>query len=999
MTTRKNQTSQPDKTGSSVSKTADSHESLPTFPIVGIGASAGGLSAFEAFFSAMPSDTVPGMAFVLVQHLSPDHKSMLADLVKRYTRMQVFEVEDGVVVQPNSVYIIPPNRDMAFLNGTLQLLEPVYARGLRLPIDYFFRSMAQDLHERAIGIILSGTGSDGTLGVRAIKGEGGMVMVQTPESTEFDGMPRCAIATGLVDYILPPAEMPGQLISYSAIAFEHENRHRDIKAINSEDTLKKVSVLLRAQTGHDFSLYKQNTISRRIERRMFVHQIEHLEDYVRFLQQNPNEIDALFNDLLIGVTNFFRDTEPFTALANNAIPRLFSNKPAGATIRIWTCGCSTGEEAYSIAILLQEKMDELRQNFKVQIFATDIDNRAIEQARSGIYPANICSDVSPERLTRFFTQENDGGQYRINKIIRDMLVFSKHDLAKDPPFSKIDMISCRNLLIYLGGELQKRLIPLFHYALNPGGILFLGTSESIGDFTDLFSPLDRQSKLYRRIDDIATSHRTDLGRLQLPATERTNSQRNVDKTIRETKPSLRELTERILIQKFTPVSILVNKRGDIVYIHGRSGRYLELPPGESGINNILKTAREGLRYELTSALHRSVIHKETVCRTGLKVRTNGDFTHINLTVEPVSEDLKPDREASLYLVVLEDVPSFTRPEQQAVATAEIKIGPACDSAEKQIAELKKELQAKEEYLQSTIEELETSNEDLKSSNEEMQSINEELQSTIEELETSKEELQSVNEELSTVNTELQTKVAELSRANNDMNNLLAGTGIGTVFLDHKLCIQRFTPAATRVINLIRTDVGRPLGHIVSNLVDYNSMIEDTQAVLNTLNTREIEVQAQSGDWFLLCIRPYRTLENVIEGAVITFTEITEIIRARDSLQRLGVVVNDSYDAITVQDMDGRILAWNPAAERMYGWSCKEAVELDVQMRIPEHLREKALQDMQKLCRAEVLEPYQTQRLTKDGRIIGVWLTATALVNKDGDVYAIATTEREQGITE
>ena len=448
---------------------------------MGIGASAGGLAAFEAFFSGMPADSDPGMAFVLVQHLAPDHKSILTDLIRRYTRMQVFEVEDGMEVQPNCAYIIPPGRDMAFLNGTLQLLEPAAPRGQRLPIDFFFRSLAHDQRERAIGVVLSGTGSDGTLGVRAIKGEGGMVMAQNPESTEYDGMPRSAIATGLVDYELPPAEMPAQLIAYVTHAFGKPPRPAH-PAPKSENALKKIFVLLRAQTGHDFSQYKPSTSQRRIERRMAVHQIESMDGYVKFIQQTPEEVDALFRDMLIGVTSFFRDPEAFKALEEQIIPKLFAGKRADATIRIWVPGCSTGEEAYSLAILLAEHQEALKQSFKVQVFATDIDSHAIAAARAGIYPASIAADLTPERLARFFSPEPGDSAFRIHKGIRDMLVFSEQNVIKDPPFSKLDLISCRNLLIYLGGDLQKKLIPLFHYALNPGGFLFLGTSETVGEF-------------------------------------------------------------------------------------------------------------------------------------------------------------------------------------------------------------------------------------------------------------------------------------------------------------------------------------------------------------------------------------------------------------------------------------------------------------------------------------------------------------------------------------
>jgi two-component system, chemotaxis family, CheB/CheR fusion protein len=763
------------------------------FPVVGLGASAGGLAAFEAFFSGMPAATDPGMAFVLVQHLDPDHESLLCNIVPRYTRMQVFEVEDGMMVRPNCAYIIPPGRDMAFLNGTLQLFEPTEGRGHRLPINFFFRSLAQDQRERAIGIVLSGTGSDGTQGVRAIKAAGGMVMAQNAASSEFDGMPRSAFATGLVDYELPPAEMPAQLIAYVARAFGRLPGSTHLPASKVESAMLKIFVLLRARTGHDFSLYKPATIDRRIERRLAVHQIEGIDGYVKYLQQTPAEVEALFRDLLIGVTSFFRDPEAFQVLEDQVIPALFAHKSPGAVIRVWTAGCSTGEEAYSIAILLVERMEALKASFTVQLFATDIDSRAIATARTGLYPASIAADVSPERLARFFTAEADGGGYRIHNGIRDLLVFSEQDVIKDPPFSKLDLISCRNLLIYLGAALQKKLIPLFHYALKPGGCLFLGTSEGVGEHGDLFSVLDRKAKLYRRKEDLGGYHRLALAHFQPAITGVDASLPTAAAkvaTAMGAHASLRETTEQALLSQVVAAGALVNARGDILYLHGRTGLFLELSPGEAGINNILKMAREGLRHELTSGLHRAVKTHDTVLCPGLRVKTNGHFTSVNLTIRPVTTGRGAPPESPFFLVVLEEVPAGKAvggPTPDVAGT-----GAATSESGAQIAALKAELRAKEEYLQSTHEELETSNEELKSSNEEMQSVNEELQSTNEELETAKEEMQSVNEELATVNTELQTKVADLSRANDDMNNLLAGTGIGTVFVDHELRILRLT---------------------------------------------------------------------------------------------------------------------------------------------------------------------------------------------------------------
>jgi len=1104
------------------------------FPIVGIGASAGGLGAFEAFFAGMPAEVDPGMAFVLVQHLAPDHESILADLIRRYTRMSVFEVVDGMVVRPNCAYIIPPGRDMAFLNGTLQLLEPLKPRGQRLPIDFFFRSLAQDQHHRAIGVVLSGTGSDGTAGVRAIKSEGGMVMAQSPESTEFDGMPRSALATGLVDFELPPAEMARQLMAYTAHAFGKSlSRPPAIPIPKQENAVKKIFVLLRSQTGHDFSQYKPSTIHRRIERRMAVHQIDSLEGYVKFVQRTPAEVEALFRDLLIGVTNFFRDTEAFQALEEQVIPKLFVEKPAGSVIRVWCPGCSTGEEAYSIAILLQERMEALKQSNTLQVFATDIDSRAVATARAGLYPASIAVDLSRERLARYFVAEPDGSTYRIHKNIRDLIVFSEQNVIKDPPFSKLDLISCRNLLIYMGQDLQKKLIPLFHYALNPGGMLFLGTSETVGDFNDLYSVVDRKAKLYQRKEDYRGGQRAALGHFLPPMTAILAALPGVHpqaaaRMAVPVKLPLRELTEQTLLQKVTPTGALVNGKGDILYMHGRTGMYLELGAGEGAFPNILKMAREGLRHELATALHKAQEAKESINYPGLRVKTNGHFTRVNLSIHQVATGPIATVETPLYLVVLEEGPPLE----------EMSPDPSSENSDSsldidgRLTALKEELRAKEEYLQTANEELETSNEELKSSNEEMQSVNEELQSTNEELETSKEELQSANEELATVNGELQTKVVDLSRANNDMNNLLAGTGIGTVFVDMHLRILRFTPTVSAIINLILSDVGRPVGHIVSNLVGYDRLVADVQAVLDTLIPKEVEVQTTKGEWYTMRTQPYRTLENMIEGAVITFVNITEmkkiqealrerermlqdsqavahigaymtnltaaefdtntwqasseiykifgidtayphtlagwvgfihpdsreelfayhkrvveerkrfdhqykIIRINDGAERwvqgtgeleydehsnpvrmlgtiqditerklveesllkaneqcrLAVVVRDSHDAITVQDLEGRTLAWNPGAVRLYGWSEAEALEINVCDRIPEGLRAGSLDTLAQLSRAEILEPYHTQRLTQAGALVEVSIISTALIDGVGQMYAIATTER------
>jgi two-component system CheB/CheR fusion protein len=965
---------------------------------VGIGASAGGLAAFEAFFSGMSADTTePGMAFVLIQHLDPVHKSILAELIRRFTRMPVVEVVDGMVVEANSVYIIPPNHDMALMDGALQLLDPVAPRGQRLPIDFFFRSLAQDQHNRAIGIILSGTGSDGTLGIRAIKGEGGMVMAQTTESAEYDGMPASAIATGLVDYTLQPAKMSAQLISYVSKAIGNPCRSGTAPVSLSETAMKKIFVLLRTQTGHDFSLYKPSTINRRIERRMAVQQIDTIEGYVKYLQRMPAEVQALFRDLLIGVTNFFRDPEAFQSLEKKVIPSIIANKAETGVIRVWSSGCSTGEEAYSLAILLAEGVEASKKNFAIQVFATDIDGQAIASARLGIYPASIVADIPSLRLARFFTLEPGGASYRIHKGIRDMVVFSEQDVVKDPPFSKLDLISCRNVMIYMGGVLQKKLIPLFHYALNPGGTLFLGTSETTGDFSNLFSVLDSKQKLYQRKEDFVSARRAVIDQFVpiLTAVNASLPTRGAGPTFHSSKPPLRELTESELLQQVIAAGALVNGQGDILYLHGRTGMFLEPTPGETGINNILKMAREGLRNDLAMALHKAAGTKGTVCHPGVRVKTNGHFTTVNLTVRPVTTGAGASLASPLYLVILEEAG-----EQGPGPAATESVGSDKLPVDARIEALKAELRAKEEYLQSANEEMQSSNEELKSSNEELQSVNEEMQSTNEELETSKEELQSLNEELSTVNAELQIKMLDLTRANNDMNNLLSGTGIATVFLDHQLRVLRFTPTASEIINLIPIDAGRPVAHIVSNLVGYDRLVADAQSVLDTLIPKEVEVQTTVGKWYTLRILPYRTIAHVIEGAVMTFVDITEIVKTREALKkandllRLAVILRDAHDAITVQDLEGRTIAWNPGAVRLYGWSEAEALAMNVRDRIPKKLREGALTTLIQLSRAEVLAPYRTQRMTKGGAVVEVSITSTALVNEIGTMYAIATTERK-----
>jgi two-component system CheB/CheR fusion protein len=830
--------------------------------VVGIGASAGGLSAFEQFFTSMPAITEYAVAFIIVQHLDPAHKSILSDLIKQYTKMDVSEVTDGVAIKANCTYIIPPNKDMALMNGKLYLMEQTTTKGLRLSIDHFFRSLANDQHERAICILFSGTGSDGTQGLKEIKAQGGMVMVQDPESADYDGMLRSAIATGMVDFILPPDGMPAQLNAYIKYAFGGHLPSIPQLETTDSDTLRKILFLLHSRTGHDFSQYKPNTINRRIERRMAVNQVDTLGNYLLYIQQNLLEVDTLFKELLIGVTSFFRDKEAFDALKERVIIPLLASRSSEQPLRIWIPGCSTGEEALSIGMLVQEVIDYNKQNIKVQIFATDIDSEAIEKARTGIYLDNIIADIAPERLSRFFQRADNNN--RVLKNIRDMIIFAVQNVIRDSPFSKMDLISCRNLLIYMDQALQKKVISLFTYSLNPNGYLFLGNSESVGEFSDLFNVLDRKGKIFQCNADM--SYHKQMVNLYIPAVIGSKPPLSISGDVKlKEELNLRSMTEQTLLEEYSPACAVINEKGSVLYIHGRTGRYLEPAIGEANLN-IIQMARDGLRIELANAIHKVTNEKKTVSYQSLHVLSDGGFTIIDLFVKPITGITYM---SGLIMVIFKElgiIDKKSKDESNELVSA--------SDVEQRIKILETELRAKDEYLQTTMEELETSNEELKSTNEELQSSNEEWQSGNEELETSKEELQSINEELTTVNNELQQKLEELTRANNDINNLMSSTNIGTIFVNNQLLIQRFTPPISKLMSLIPTDVGRSIGHIVYNL-NYTHLVEDTQAVLDTLIPKEMEIQSTDGLWYLMRILPYRTIENVIDGAVLTFVDISE----------------------------------------------------------------------------------------------------------------------------
>lgn len=889
-------------------------EGKKPFYIVGMGGSAGSLEAFEEFFRNTPADT--GLAYVLVSHLDPTHKGIMPELIQRVTTMEVQQAKDGMKVRPNHVYVIPPNRDMSIMHGTLQLLEPTMPRGLRMPIDFFFRHLAEDLKEHSIGIIFSGMGSDGTLGLKAIKEKMGMVMVQDTSSAKYDGMPQSAISTGLADYVAPANELPAKLLGYTEHFAGIISTVREVPAPKETRTtgaLQKIFALLRAQSKNDFSLYKKNTVRRRIERRMSVHQLSNLNQYVRYLQENSNEIDLLFKELLIGVTNFFREPDAFTVLKEKVIPEMLKNKKNGDFIRVWVIGCSTGEEAYSIAIVLKECLDELKlKDIKTQIYATDIDKEAIDVARQGRYPDNIAADVSEERLQRFFSKEDE--HYRIKKSIRDGIVFAQQNILTDPPFTKLDMVSCRNLLIYLNSETQKKILPLFNYILNPGGVLFLGSSETIGSQIDLFSPLDNKWKIFMRRAPAVSRGQIEFPTSRLPFESRMAESARTQK---EPEVNITETARSFILQNIAPPVVLINDKGDILYLTRKTGKYLEPPVGKANIN-IYAMAREGLRTELGIAIRKVAAEGKSTTLKGISVRTNGEHQVINLTVSPFDE---PESVKGLMLVQFEDVETSAEK-----ALPSRKKSRSSSRLEAINSDLEKELQSTKEHLQTVIEEMETSQEELKSSNEELQSTNEELQSTNEEMVTSKEELQSLNEELTTLNAELQSKNEELSGTSDDMKNLLNSTQVPTIFLDNNLKIRRFTPYATKIASLIQGDVGRPITDIVLNL-DYKDLIKDVKTVLQTLASREAIVQTVDGSWQRMRIIPYRTADNVIDGVVVTFLDITDLMNVQEQMtertEYSESIIRTVREPLVVLNGNLRVVSANPSFYRTFNVTPKE----------------------------------------------------------------------------
>ncbi len=857
--------------------TSDALRQSKKFPIVGIGASAGGLEALEKFLSNVPAGC--GMAFVIVQHLDPTHKAALAELLQRTTSMPVVQIRDRMRVAPNHVYVIPPNRDLSILHGVLHLLEPSAPRGMRLPIDGFFRCLADDCQDNSIAVILSGMGSDGCLGLRAIKEKAGTVFVQS--DAKFDSMPRCAIDAGLADVIAPAELLPGKIIT----CLNHPacvDQNNLSLALTEQGALEKIIILLRTQTGQDFSPYKKNTLYRRIERRMGLHQIVTIADYVQFLRHNLQELNILYRELLIGVTSFFRDPDAWEQLCTKALPKLFAERPKGAVLRAWVPACSTGEEAYSLAIMFREALEQVKPSpgFSLQIFATDIDTDAIARARRGVYPLNIAADVNEQRLDRFFVK--DESAYRIVKDIREMIIFAPQNVVMDPPFTRLDILSCRNLLIYLAPEMQKKLLPLFFYSLTPGGILMLGTSETVGSNSTLFNPLSGKMRLFSRQDTAQPPLPLAIPAAASEIRHDESVEKRGDPGQSERMASLQSLADELMLQHFCPPAVLTNAGGDILYVGGRTGKYLEPATGSANWN-IFVMAREGLRYELSEAFHRALHTRKPCTIVGAQVGNNGGTQAVEITVQSLAE---PEKLSGMVLVLFADVPASAH----AQASAQTRLP---SQYKTRLAALERELVCTREQVQTIREEMQTSQEELKSANEEMQSTNEELQSTNEELTTSREEMQSMNEELHTINQELQAKVDELSGANSDLKNLLDSTNIATLFLDKALRIRRFTASAAKIINLIPGDMGRPVTDIASDLL-YPALDDDAQEVLRTLVPRELRVATRGGLCFNVRIVPYRTLDNCIDGVVVSCVDITDVINLENQLREAQARLEQGY---------------------------------------------------------------------------------------------------------
>ncbi len=851
--------------------------SLPT-PIVGLGASAGGLEALVQFLEQTPSNS--RIAYIVVQHLDPTQKAMLSELLQRVTVMPVREAEQGMRIEPGCVYVIPPNTELSVVNGALKLAPPVEPRGTRLPINVLFSSLASALGERAIGVILSGMGSDGTLGLQAIKAVGGLAVVQEPASAQFDSMPMSAIAAGCADIVAQPAEMPARILVYtSRIPQPAGATDETASPAPTASVLEQIIGLLQVHTGHDFSLYKSSTLHRRIERRMAIHGLATPDLYAEFLAHNAQEVQLLFKELLIGVTAFFRDAPVWQYLAETVLPAMLTPAAAQHNLRAWSVGCSTGEEAYSLAMVFCEVAERLPQphGFTLQIFATDLSADAIAQARRGRYPLSVSNNLSPERLARFFTAHET--YYEINKELRDMVLFTLHDVVLDPPFTKLDLVVCRNLLIYFHVQLQRRLLPLFHYSLRAGGVLMLGSSETIGGLGRLFESIEPKLRLYVRQESTSATS-PDFVMKSFPPLSGRIKERHVSPSNGPSGPidNLKSAADHVLLQVYAPAAIVLNRDADIVYISGRTGRYLEPAAGKANWN-FHAMVRDGLREPLSAAVHEAQTSSEPVRLQGLQVAGTGGTQVVDVTVQALHE---PDVLTGMTIIVFRDLIS-SPPGQSAgrgAATGRLSDSPRA------------ELQRYRDEIQTLREETRASREALQSANEELQSTNEELQSANEELTTSKEEMQSMNEELQTINNELLAKLDDLELAQSDLKNLLNSIEIAILFLDDGLNVRRYTDRAAKIFSLRESDVGRPLNEL-STTLQYPDLQEDARETLRTLAFSERQIPASDGRWFTVRIMPYRRLGNVIDGVVITLLDVTSIKRLEAELRQASASGNDS----------------------------------------------------------------------------------------------------------
>jgi two-component system CheB/CheR fusion protein len=856
----------------------------PTF-VVGLGASAGGLEALEKFFDSMPATS--GLAFVVVQHLSPDYKSLMVELLSKHTAMSVLRAETGTLVERDTIYLLPPKKNLVIVRGRLELTEKVHGAGVNLPIDIFFRSLAADQAEHAIGIVLSGTGSDGMRGVRAIKEAGGLVVAQDPGTARFDGMPRSAVSTGLVDYVLSPEDMPEQLARYARHLYASAGLRPQPPGVTEDDGLVEIISLLRRHSGVDFTHYKPSTVHRRIERRMGICDVHSLPDYATYVRQTPRELAVLYKELLIGVTKFVRDAEAFESLQRHVLPKLVEEAKLTDTLRVWVPACATGEEAYTIAMLLAECMEEAKRYVDVKIFATDIDRDATEFGGIGIYPDSIAADLSSERLTRFFTRKGDG--YQVNRQLRQMVLFANQNLINDPPFTRLDLASCRNVLIYLDGTLQQKVLAGFHFALKPARFLFLGSSETIGDLADCFRPVDSKWKLYQSVEGVRP-----------PVTERMpralgDSSRSFRDPTR-TSPGDAAVIEhcyQTLLEEYAPAALLVTEQHELVHSYGAAASMLRLRPGSASLN-VLTLLPKQVASVVSLATHKAVRQGGEVAYSDVPMKSGEDLTTVTIRVRPVTD---PRGRRTDLLVVFEREAQKTSGSSAPMASVSLE-------AEQRLADLQQELQYTKENLQATIEELETSNEELQATNEELLSSNEELQST-------NEELQSVNEELHTVNTEYQAKIQELVDLNSDVDNLLRSTSIGTIFLDEQLQIRRFTSSVTELLSLMPRDVGRPIDHIsLGSLGD--TFLPDLRRVLELGVTAERSIMGRDGRRFLMRTLPYLTEDGQQRGVVVTFVDVTALRRVEEKLQD---VLDSLPEHVAVLDRAGTILLVNEGWRR------------------------------------------------------------------------------------